>query len=116
MKPLDRDTRILKHMLSYCIQIDETIQRFGDSQELFQQDSIYRNAAAMCILQIGELTGNLSEEFKSDHDDIPWRQIKALRNIVAHRYGTIDPDTTWEIMTEDIPKLKVFCQDMIATS
>lgn len=116
MKPLDRNIRILKHMLSYCLQIDETIQRFGDSQELFQQDSIYRNAAAMCILQIGELTGNLSEEFKSDHADIPWRQIKALRNIVAHRYGTIDPDTTWEIMIEDIPKLKVFCQDMIATS
>lgn len=113
MKPLDRDTRILKHMYSYCLQIEETIQRFGNSQELFQQDAIYRNAAAMCILQIGELTGNLSEEFKAGHTEIAWRQIKALRNIVAHRYGTIDPDTTWEIMTEDIPKLKLFCQAII---
>lgn len=113
MKHLERDFHILEHMLSYCEQIDETILRFGNSLRIFQQDPIYRNAAALCILQIGELVGNLSESFRIQHPAIPWRQIKSMRNIVAHRYGKIDPDTTWEIVTEDIPILKQFCQSVL---
>ncbi|MEI3141155.1 MAG: HepT-like ribonuclease domain-containing protein [Lawsonibacter sp.] len=45
--------------------------------------------------------------------DRPWRQIKAMRNIVAHSYGTVDPETTWEIITDDIPALKKYCEAII---
>lgn len=110
---LNRDGHILEHIVSYCLQIEETIQRFGDSVETFQTDVIYRNAVALCILQIGELVGNLSEDFRAKHSTIPWRQIKAMRNIVAHKYGTIDPDTTWEIIKDDIPALQNYCQSIL---
>ena len=110
MKPLNRDLSILAHIVSYCDQIDETIARFGNSPTIFSSDPIYRNAAALCILQISELVGKLTEEFRTQHPAIPWRQIKAMRNIVAHNYGTVDPETTWEIITEDIPELKKYCQ------
>ena len=55
MKPLDRDISILRHIVTYCEQIEQTIERFGSSAEIFSADPIYRNAAALCILQIGEL-------------------------------------------------------------
>lgn len=110
---LNRDSPILGHIVSYCLQIEETVQRFGDNVEVFQTDIIYRNAAALCILQIGELVGNLSEDFRTQHPTVPWRQIKAMRNIVAHKYGTIDPDTTWEIIKDDIPALKQYCQSIL---
>ena len=55
MKPLDKDLSIITHVLSYCEQIDETMERFGRSQDIFMSDKIYRNAVALCILQIGEL-------------------------------------------------------------
>ena len=51
---LDRDASILEHIVSYCEQIELTVKRFGDSYDTFQTDAIYRNAAALCILQIGE--------------------------------------------------------------
>ena len=54
---LDRDASILEHIVSYCEQIELTVDRFGDSYDTFQTDAIYRNAAALCILQIGELVG-----------------------------------------------------------
>lgn len=113
MKPLDRNLSILKHIVQYCDQIEQTMERFGRDHELFRADQIYRNAAALCILQIGELTGKLTDDFKAQHPNIPWRQIKAMRNIVAHSYGTVDTDTTWEIITEDIPALKSYCQSII---
>lgn len=113
MKPLDRDLSILEHILSYCQQIEQTVKRFGNDPAVFAADPIYRNAAALCILQIGELVGKLTEEFKAQHPAIPWRQIKAMRNIVAHSYGTVDPEITWEIISEDIPDLKRYCLALV---
>ena len=109
MKPLDRNLSILEHIVSYCEQIEQTVERFGNDYAIFGADPIYRNAAALCILQIGELVGKLSDDFRAAHPAVPWRQIKAMRNIVAHSYGSVDPETTWEIITEDIPTLKNYC-------
>lgn len=112
MKPLDRDCSILEHIVSYCEQIEETVQRFGDDYAIFAADTIYRNAAALCILQIGELVGKLSDTFRAEHSSIPWRQIKAMRNIVVHDYGSVDAETTWEIIKDDIPKLRAYCRSV----
>lgn len=57
MRHPDRNISILEHIVNYCDQIEETVRRFGESYDAFSRDTIYRNAAAMCILQIGELTG-----------------------------------------------------------
>ena len=115
MKP-DRDISILTHIVDYCDQIKATIERFGEDRTVFASDAIYRNAAALCILQIGKLVGKLSEDFRTNHAAIPWRKIKAMRNIVAHSYGTVDAEVTWEIITEDIPVLKSYCSQMIGES
>lgn len=115
MKPLERDISIVEHIISYCDQIQQTVVRFGDDYSVFSNDPIYRNAAALCILQIGELVGKLSDGFRIQHSSIPWRQIKAMRNIVAHNYGTVDPETTWEIIQDDIPELKAYCQKVAGT-
>ena len=63
MKPLDRNISILEHIVGYCDQIEETIRRFGNDYGVFSTDAIYRNAAALCVLQIGELAGKLTDEF-----------------------------------------------------
>jgi uncharacterized protein with HEPN domain len=52
-----RDLQIISHILDYCTEIDQTVIRFGNSVESFNSDKIYRNAATMCIFQIGELAG-----------------------------------------------------------
>lgn len=112
MKP-ERDAGILEHIISYCEQIEQTVTRFGNSYDIFASDAIYRNAAALCILQIGELVGKLSDSFRLTYDAVPWRKIKAMRNIVAHSYGTVDPEVTWEIITEDIPELDAYCHTVL---
>ena len=44
---------------------------------------------------------------------VPWRDIKHMRNHVAHHYGYFDFDILWEVITEDIPDLKAFCGSML---
>lgn len=113
MMPPDRNKDTLRHIVSYCVQIEQTVARFGNDYALFAEDPIYRNAAALCILQIGELVGKLTEEFRAAHPGVPWRQIKAMRNIVAHSYGSVDPETSWEIVSCDIPVLKQYCCEIL---
>lgn len=44
---------------------------------------------------------------------MPWREIKAMRNIAAHNYGEIDVDILWETAIDDIPCLKKYCERII---
>ena len=113
---LDRDISILTHIVDYCDQIKATIERFGEDRTVFASDAIYRNAVALCILQIGELVDKRHSDSRTKSAEIPWPTIKAKRNIVANRYGTVDAEVTWEIITEDIPVLKSYCSQMIGES
>ncbi len=60
----------------------------------------------MCVVQIGELVGALSDEVKAKAPDIPWRVIKDTRNFYVHAYGAIDVLSVWKTLNEDIPALK----------
>ena len=102
-----RDRIVLKKIIQYADEINETICRFNLTQESFTEDFVVRNAISMCILQIGELVGKLSDEFKIANNAMPWREIKAMRNIAAHNYGEIDIDILCETATCDIPELAV---------
>ena len=54
-------------------------------------DRDYRNSVCMSLLQIGELTGHLTEDFREGtKDSIYWPAIKGMRNLFAHNYGAVD--------------------------
>ena len=109
----EKDIDILEHIIKYCNEILDTQSYFGNSYEIFKVNPIYRNAVAMCLLQIGELSGNLSAYFKETYNGVPWRNIKGMRNIVAHKYGDISITTVWEAITDDTPALLDYCKDAL---
>lgn len=47
---------------------------------------------------------------------VPWKQIRGMRNVVAHAYGTIDVEVLWEAIMEDIPSLKNDCLQLLQDS
>ena len=108
-----RDMIVLKKIIQYSDEIEATLSRFSLTQQTFAEDFIARNAISMCILQIGELVNKLTDEFKAVNNEMPWHEIKAMRNIAAHNYGEIDIDILWETATDDIPLLKEYCQRFI---
>ncbi len=89
-KQRDTDEIIIKKIIGYCDDIDASMERFNHSYEQYLSDKVFQYACNMCILQIGELTTRLTEDFKAQHAEIPWKQIKAMRNIHAHEYERVD--------------------------
>ncbi len=109
MSANNRDITIVKKILKYCFEIDDAHTAFHNSYENFKTNSVYKNAVCLCLMQIGELTNKLSEDFKANYSNIPWRQIRGMRNVVAHEYGHIDDETVWETIEESVPALQDFC-------
>jgi uncharacterized protein with HEPN domain len=72
-----------------------------------------KNSISMCLLQIGELAGKLTDEIKAEYSEIVWRDIIAVRNRAAHAYGSMDMEILWDIATNDIPELKTYCENII---
>jgi uncharacterized protein with HEPN domain len=95
----------------YCEDIAKAISRFGNSYDTFENDIDYCNSVSMSILQIGELSIGLTDEFReSTSDQVPWELIRGMRNRFAHAYGTMDLNDIWETAIKDIPLLLLFCQ------
>ena len=114
---LGADKQRLKHIISYCDEIEGFILRFGDDYDVFIADRADFNAVTMCILQIGELSGGLSEEFReATKGEMPWGLVRGLRNLLAHNYGNADEATVWETAKSDIPFLKQFCEKCVSAS
>ena len=55
---------------------------------------------------IGEASRQLSDDFREQHDDVPWRAIIGMRNRIAHDYLNIDLDVVWDVVQHDLPDLK----------
>ena len=111
---MKKDINILEHIQSYCEDISNTIIRFGKNKELFERDKDYRNSVCMSLLQIGELAGHLTDEFRMEtQKTIPWQTIRGMRNLFAHNYGAMDIDRIWETAICDIPPLCSFCIQII---
>ena len=110
-----KDISAVEHIVKYCVEIEQMLVRFGKELETLQNDFVFKNASAMCILQIGELTTHFSEDFTNEYNKMNWRRIKAMRNIAAHNYGTFNAEILHKTMIEDIPELKTYCEKIIAT-
>ena len=108
-----RDITISSKIVNFCEEIEKTIEYFGNDYNVFKNNSIYKNSISMCVLQIGELTGRLTEEFKSAYNEMPWREIKGLRNFVVHEYGNLDIAELWNTIQEDIPVLQNYCKKVL---
>ena len=103
---------ILEHIRHYCIDVQETLERFWNDKAVFEMDKDFRNSICMSLLQIGELTGHLPEDFReATKATIYWPAIKGMRNLFAHNYGAMDIDRVWETAVEDIPMLLKFCNN-----
>ncbi len=111
---LPPDAQRLAHIRDYCLEIRKTIERYGESFETFDSDPDYQRSVSFCILQIGELSGKLSAEYRLETTrQIQWGPIKAMRNLVAHNYGSMSREIIWETAVADIPVLCEFCEQQL---
>ena len=114
---LSPDLQRIKHIRDYCTEIEKTVTRYGRAFAIFDSDPDYQRSVSFSILQIGELSGGLSQEYRqATADRVQWGPIKGMKNLVAHNYGSMSREIIWETATTDIPALKRFCEEQLANT
>ena len=64
-------------------------------------DAVLRNLEV-----IGEAARFIPDAIAARYPDIPWLRIRAFRNIVAHRYFSIDRNLVWDTVQTNLKPLK----------
>jgi uncharacterized protein with HEPN domain len=75
------------------------------TQAEFAEDQKTIAAVMYAIAIMGEATKRLSDEFREEHPQLPWREIAGLRDRLVHDYKNIDLDILWDVVSVEIPAL-----------
>ena len=81
----------------------------------FVSDPKTRDAVILKLLVVGEAAAQLVAEcadFVEQHPEIPWRQMRAMRNRMAHGYFDINLDVVWDAVALSLPTLARQIGDM----
>lgn len=73
----------------------------------FTSDENLIDATLFRLVQIAENIKGLSTEYKKAHPLVPWGLIVGFRNGIVHDYGKTDYTIVYEIISNDLPKLKI---------
>lgn len=98
------DTVYLKHILDAIHQIETYVDSLDYAQ--FEQTRLVQDGVIRQLEIIGEASRNLSDEYRAQHAELPWRQIIGLRNRLIHAYFDVNLGIIWEIVQVNIPQLK----------
>ncbi len=86
--------------------IDLTTEFVTDGREAFESSRVTQEAVIRNLEIIGEAARHISDDLRSNHPEIPWKQIIAFRNFVTHVYWGIKLERIWQIIEDDLMPLR----------
>ena len=106
-----RDRDIAIKIQSYCAKINKFA--YGHDYQSFVSDDKTTFSCSFALGQIGELANKLSDEFKKNYIQLPWKKMTALRHRIVHGYDSVEMDLLWDIVKDDVPKLHEYIQHIL---
>jgi len=107
MNAAQRYTDYLEHMLE-AVRLARSYVA-GLSKADFVDDRKTQQAVILNILVIGEAATQLANEypeFVAVHSELPWKQMRGMRNRMAHGYFETNLDIVWETVQQSLPELE----------
>jgi uncharacterized protein with HEPN domain len=105
----------LEHIQQAAKDVCDFVEDMGKDD--FLADKRTQQAVIMGFIIIGEAAAKLMEHyaaFAQAHPEMPWRNMRGMRNRMAHGYFDIDLDLVWQTTQEWLPvllkQLPVLCQ------
>lgn len=83
------------------------VQQYTDGMSLasFLDDEKTMDAVCFCFGVIGEAARHVPDEVVAANRDLPWAEMRGMRNIIVHEYFGVTRETIWNTAREDLPAL-----------
>lgn len=101
---MNRDFEYLQHILDSCTSILKWNE--GMQLEAFIADEKLVSAVVRKLEIIGEASTRISPDFKKANPEIPWREMKAMRNKLIHEYDNVNLRAVFSTVCNDLPSLR----------
>ena len=99
-----RDKVILEKIIS---EIDIAMNFMAEKEiSEFLEDEMVKRAIGMTMINIGELVKNVTDEIRTKHKNVPWKQVAGFRDITAHKYQTLRMDDVYMTIKVNFPELR----------
>lgn len=72
----------------------------------FKNNELVIDAVVRNLEVIGEASKNIPLTIQRTYPDIPWEQMKGMRNILIHEYFGVDIKIVWHTAKKYLPPLK----------
>jgi uncharacterized protein with HEPN domain len=105
------DQKYLLHILESIRRIEEDV---SGGRMAFDASHTIQDAVLHNLQLIAESIKRLSEESKTSHPHVSWREIAGFRNFLVHDYMGVDLGVVWEIVVRDVPVLKSAVDEILA--
>lgn len=91
------------------------IQEFTNAMtfENFQDDRKTIAAVLYNLAIIGEAVRNIPPEVETAYPEIPWVDMRGMRNIVIHEYFQVNLPIIWQTIQEDLVPLESSLRELI---
>jgi uncharacterized protein with HEPN domain len=71
----------------------------------FIRDRRTVDAVARNLIIIGEAAGHVPEEVCKRAPEVPWIDMRAMRNFIVHEYFGVSEQVIWDTVREDLPSI-----------
>ena len=107
--PRDQESLIdiaaaIKRILRYTANISRTNLETNDEK---------LSAILYQITIIGEATKRLSQTFREQHPEIPWREMAGMRDVIVHEYDQLDFDVIWDVVQNKLSSLQTLINPLL---
>jgi uncharacterized protein with HEPN domain len=109
--PINRDLESLIDIDYYGRNIISFVSAMTQAEFAADQKTIAAVMYAIAIM--GEATKRLSDEFREQHPQLPWRELAGLRDRLVHDYRNIDLDILWDVVLVEVPALLVSLEPLL---
>ena len=79
----------------------------------FQGDRKTVRAVLYNLAIIGEAVRGIPPELEASHPEIPWEDVRGMRNIVIHEYFQVSLSIIWQTVQEDLASLETSLRQLI---
>ena len=109
--PAERQRSAVKHGGLRAAEMLDCLERVGRhtaglDRAAFLASELVQDAVLRNLAQLGEVSKYIPESVQVRWPDLPWNELRRLRNLIAHDYFGIDRELLWQTVTAELPPLR----------